>query len=73
MNDELRTTAMLVITNSLSLVTAFGLQLSGDQVGAITAFGNSLLLLVMFFWKAGQGRSIRKRLKPVTARRPKTR
>lgn len=54
MNDQLRLAIMVVVTNFISLGTAFGLQLSGDQVGAITAAANSSLLLVMFFWKTGQ-------------------
>lgn len=54
MNDQLRLAIMLLVTNTISLGTAFGLQFSGDQVGAITAFVNSALLLVMFFWKSGQ-------------------
>ncbi len=48
---------MIVVTNMLSLGTAFGLSLSGDQVGAITAFGNSVLLLLAFVWKTGSGTS----------------
>lgn len=54
MSDAKRLGIMLVVTNGLSLGTAFGLQLSGDQVGAITALGNSVLFLVMLFWKTGQ-------------------
>lgn len=54
MNDQLRLGIMLVITNLLALGTAFGFELTGDQVGAITATGNSVLLLIMYFWKSGQ-------------------
>lgn len=54
MNDQLRLAIMLVVSNGITLGTAFGLQMSGDQVGAITSFVNSTLLLVMFFWKNGQ-------------------
>jgi len=47
--DQLRLAIMLVLTNSLALGVSFGLSLSADQVGAITAFGNSVILLVAFF------------------------
>jgi hypothetical protein len=52
--DSLRTAIMLVVTNVLALGTAFGLNLSGDQVGAIVAVGNSTLILFFMLWKKGQ-------------------
>jgi len=51
--NELRLAIMLVLTNALGLGTAFGLQLDADQVGAINAFGNSLILLGAFFLRNG--------------------
>jgi len=45
-NGQFRISVLLVLSNGLALGVAFGLHLSGEQTGAIVAFGNSLLLLV---------------------------
>jgi len=45
-NGQFRISVLLVLSNGLALGVAFGLRLSGEQTGAIVAFGNSLLLLV---------------------------
>jgi len=43
--DERRVAVNLLITNLLSLGTAFGLGMTAEQVGAITAVGNSTMIL----------------------------
>ena len=54
MTDALRLAIMLVVQNTITLGVAFGLPLDDAQTAAITGMGNSVMLLVMFFWKSGQ-------------------
>jgi hypothetical protein len=55
MNDTLRMLLMQVIANFFAVLTAIGLfAISAENVGLITVFINSTLLLVAYFWKSGQ-------------------
>ncbi len=54
MNDKLRLAVMLVVTNGFNLVVGFGVGLTHEQIAMAGSFVDSVLLLVMFFWKSGQ-------------------
>lgn len=54
MNDALRLAIMLVVTNAFNLAVGLGVGLEKEQIALIGSFVDSVLLLVMFFWKTGQ-------------------
>lgn len=56
MNDTLRMLIMQVVANVFAVVVALGLvDISAENMGLITVLINSMLLLVAYFWKTGQG------------------
>ncbi len=55
-NDNTRTAFMLVVTNFLSVLILFGVNLSGEQVAGLSSLINSTLIVFMLLVKTGQSK-----------------
>lgn len=61
MTDTLRMLIMQVVSNLFAVLVALSLvNISAENMGVITVFINSTLLLVAYFYKSGQGTSASK-------------